>query len=87
MLWEDNPWRKAWLSLNAQQAQIPIIIPLGDQDDSSILTPQDAVNGDPVKLEALRRRYDVKTLLVTALNVPASWEVEAPKSALPGACR
>lgn len=27
---------------------------------------------------------DVKTLLVTALNAPASWEVEAPKTALPG---
>ncbi len=64
VLWEDNPWRKAWQSLNAQQAQIPIIIPLGDQDDSAILTPEDALNGDPVKLEALRRRYDVKTLLV-----------------------
>lgn len=64
VLWEDNPWRKAWQNLNAQQAQIPIIVPLGDQDDSSILSPQDAVNNDPVKLEALRRRYDVKTLLV-----------------------
>jgi Uncharacterized protein conserved in bacteria (DUF2066) len=64
VLWEDNPWRKAWLGLNAQQAQIPIIIPLGDQDDSAILTPQDAMNIDAVKLEALRRRYDVKTLLV-----------------------
>jgi Uncharacterized protein conserved in bacteria (DUF2066) len=64
VLWEDNPWRKAWLALNASQAQIPIIIPLGDQDDSAILSPQDALNNDPVKLEALRRRYDVKTLLV-----------------------
>lgn len=64
VLWEDNPWRKAWLDLNAQQAQIPIIIPLGDQDDSAILSPQDALANDPVKLEALRRRYDVKTLLV-----------------------
>lgn len=27
---------------------------------------------------------DVKTLLVTALNAPTSWEVEAPKTALPG---
>jgi Uncharacterized protein conserved in bacteria (DUF2066) len=64
VLWEDNPWRKAWQELNAQQAQIPIIIPLGDQDEASSLSPQDAVNNDPIKLEALRRRYDVKTLLV-----------------------
>jgi Uncharacterized protein conserved in bacteria (DUF2066) len=64
VLWEDNPWRKAWLDLNAQQAQIPIIIPLGDKDDSATLSTQDALNNDPVKLEALRRRYEVKTLLV-----------------------
>jgi Uncharacterized protein conserved in bacteria (DUF2066) len=64
VLWEDNPWRKAWLDLNAQQAQIPIIIPLGDKDDSATLTAEDALKGDPLKLEALRRRYDVKTLLV-----------------------
>ncbi len=64
VLWEDNPWRKAWTELNAQQAQIPIIVPLGDQDDTTTLSPQDALNNDPVKLEAMRRRYDVKTLLV-----------------------
>ncbi len=64
VLWEDNPWRKAWQALNAQQAQIPIIIPLGDQDDAALLSPQNALNNDPVKLEAMRRRYDVRTLLV-----------------------
>ena len=64
MLWEDNSWRKAWQELNATQAQIPIIIPLGDQDDKALLTAQDALDNNPVKLEAIRRRYDVKTLLV-----------------------
>lgn len=63
-LWDDNVWRKAWQGLNAQQAQIPLIVPLGDHDDSSTLSAQDAVANDPIKLEALRRRYDVKTLLV-----------------------
>jgi Uncharacterized protein conserved in bacteria (DUF2066) len=77
VLWEDNPWRKAWQSLNAQQAQIPIIIPLGDQDDSAILTPEDALNGDPVKLEALRRRYDVKTLLVAFAEPAAGGGIHA----------
>lgn len=69
-LWEDNPWRAAWLGLDAQQAQIPLIVPLGDQQDSGTLTAQDAIKGDPVKLEALRRRYDVKTILV-AMAQPA----------------
>jgi hypothetical protein len=69
-LFEDNPWRAAWLGLNAQQAQIPLIVPIGDNQDSETLTAQDAIKGDPVKLEALRRRYDVKTILV-AVAQPA----------------
>ncbi len=63
-LWDDNVWRKAWQGLNAQQAQIPLIIPLGDREDSSTLSVQEATSNDPVKLEKLRRRYDVKTLIV-----------------------
>ncbi len=69
-IWEDNPWRAAWLGLNAQQAQIPLIVPLGDQQDAETLTAKDAISGDAVKLEALRRRYDVKTILV-AMAQPA----------------
>ena len=63
-LWDDNVWRKAWQGLNAQQAQIPLIVPLGDREDSSTLSVQDATGNDPIKLEKLRRRYDVKTMLV-----------------------
>ncbi len=64
ILWEDNPWRKAWLDLHATQAQIPLIIPLGDQEDATTLSPQEALENNAVKLEAIRRRYDVKTILV-----------------------
>ena len=64
IVWEDNPWRKAWDDLHAAQAQIPILIPLGDQEDATTLSAIDIANNDVVKLEALRRRYDVKTLLI-----------------------
>lgn len=71
LLWEDNPWRKAWLDLHASQSQIPILVPLGDSDDASTLTAQDVTAADAVKLEAIRRRYDVKTLLIaTAQPAP-----------------
>ena len=33
-LWEDNPWRKAWLDLSAEQALVPLIVPLGDLEDT-----------------------------------------------------
>lgn len=63
-LWGENPWRSAWVSLNAAQAQIPIIIPLGDAEDQAIMGPQDIAANNILKLEALRRRYDVKTMLL-----------------------
>lgn len=64
VLWDDNPWRKAWLDLHSSQGQIPIIIPLGDDDDATTLSPKDVASNDVVKIEAIRRRYDVKTLLI-----------------------
>jgi Uncharacterized protein conserved in bacteria (DUF2066) len=63
-LWDDNPWQKAWRSLNATQARVPIIVALGDAEDAKIITPADVVANDAVKLEALRRRYDVAGVLV-----------------------
>ncbi len=63
-LWEDNPWRTAWIALRAEQSVLPVIVPLGDLDDSEIITAEDVLSGDEVKLEALRRRYDVNAVLV-----------------------
>lgn len=64
MLWEDNPWRNAWINLGATQAAVPIVVALGDAEDQKILSAKDMVAGDAVKLEALRRRYDVAGVIV-----------------------
>jgi len=63
-LWEDNPWRQAWIDLKGEQGDVPIIIPLGDKEDVDALTAQDALGGDTVKLDAIRKRYDAASLLV-----------------------
>ena len=63
-LWEDNPWRQAWIDLRGEQGVVPIIIPLGDSEDTEALTTQDALNGDTVKLDAIRKRYDAPSILV-----------------------
>ena len=63
-MWEDNPWRKAWLDLHGEQGLVPLIVPLGDIEDTETLTVEDALHNDPVKIEALRRRYDVPSILV-----------------------
>ena len=65
-LWEDNPWRQAWIDLKGEQGVVPIIIPLGDLEDTEALATADALNGDAVKLEAIRKRYDAPSLLVGA---------------------
>jgi hypothetical protein len=63
-LWEDNLWRKAWLDLHPEQSTVPLIIPIGDTEDTAAVTVQDVLDNNPVKLEALRRRYDCKDILV-----------------------
>ncbi|CAN5528030.1 DUF2066 domain-containing protein [soil metagenome] len=64
VIWEDNLWRKAWLDLKAEQAVVPIIVPLGDLQDTTAITPQEALDGNVVKLEALALRYEAKAVLV-----------------------
>lgn len=70
VLWSDSPWYRAFHSLNAQQSAVPLIVPLGDAEDRSTISVTDAINGDLVKLEAMRRRYDA-SVVVVAFGEPA----------------
>ena len=36
-MWEDNLWRKAWLDLKGEQGLVPIIVPLGDFEDTEVI--------------------------------------------------
>ncbi len=63
-LWEDNPWRKAWIDLKGEQGIVPVIVPLGDLEDTQSLSVDDALKGDALRLEALRKRYGAPSLLL-----------------------
>lgn len=63
-LWEDNPWRQAWIDLKGEQGIVPIIVPLGDLEDTQSISADDALKGDAVRLEALRKRYGAPSLLL-----------------------
>ncbi len=63
-LWEDNPWRKAWIDLKGEQGIVPIIVPLGDLEDTETLSVDDALKGDAIRLETIRKRYGAPSLLV-----------------------
>ena len=62
--WEDNPWRKAWLDLNSENDLVPIVVPLGDLEDSAAITAEEALRGNEVKLELIKIRYEAETILV-----------------------
>ncbi len=63
-MWEDNIWRQAWLDLKGEQGVVPLIVPLGDLEDTETLTVEDALHNDPIKLEAIRKRYGAPSILV-----------------------
>ncbi len=64
MLWEDNPWRRAWNEARAESALVPVVVPVGDMTDRQTLSAAEALEGDAARLGALRLRYDVDTVLV-----------------------
>lgn len=68
--WEDNPWRRAWQQSGAESGLVPIIVPLGDTDDTQAISAQEAAEGNTVKLETLKLRYEAEALLV-AVAEPA----------------
>lgn len=64
IVWEENLWRKAWLDLKAEQSTVPVIIPLGDLEDTQAISAQEALALNEVKLESLMIRYAAKAILV-----------------------
>lgn len=77
VLWEDNLWRTAWLDLKAEQSLVPIIVPLGDLQDTSAITPEEAAAGDAIKLESLMIRYAAKSILVAVAEPDPSGGIRA----------
>jgi hypothetical protein len=80
VLWEDNPWRQAWINLRAEQSLVPIIVPLGDFDDTEMISVTDVLSEDALKLEAIRKRYDVKKVIVAFAEPAENGAVHAQMS-------
>ena len=64
VLWEDNPWRQAWINLHAEQSSVPLIVPLGDLEDTRVLNAEQAVRREPIMLDLIKKRYGAKSVLV-----------------------
>lgn len=77
VVWEDNPWRTAWLSLRAENSPVPLIVPLGDLADTDTLTPELAAGRDEASLEAIRLRYEAEAILVAEATAVGDDTVQA----------
>jgi hypothetical protein len=80
VLWEDNPWRQAWINLRAEQSMVPIIVPLGDLDDTKLISVTDVLSEDAVKIEAIRKRYDVRKVIIAFAEPSENGAVHARMS-------
>lgn len=64
-LWEDqNPWREAWAATDLADAMTPLILPLGDIQEFSTVTAEQALAGDKEALAALAARYGTDEVVV-----------------------
>lgn len=77
VIWEDNPWRTAWLSLRAENSPVPLIVPLGDLADTDTLTAELAASRDEASLEAIRLRYEADAILVAEASAVGDDTVQA----------
>ncbi len=77
VVWEDNPWRTAWLSLRAENSLVPLIVPLGDLADTDTLTAELAASRDQASLEAIRLRYEADAIVVAEASAVDADTVQA----------
>lgn len=65
VLWDTpNPWREAWGKVDASNSITPILLPLGDLTDVSILSVRDVLAGSQDKLAQLKKRYGTDHILI-----------------------
>ena len=70
LLWEDpNPWREAWRNHPEGTGLVPMLAPIGDLEDLSGLTVDQAVDGDPDVLAQFAQRYGARGVVVTIANI------------------
>lgn len=67
LLWEDsNRWRDAWFDLDLGAALVPLIVPLGDLEDLTTLSAQEASEGGE-GVWLLADKYGARDVMIATL--------------------
>lgn len=67
-LWGTNPWRQAWAEIDLANRLTPVTLPLGDLDDLTGITADQAASGDQEALAAFAERYGTDRVLVAVAS-------------------
>jgi hypothetical protein len=72
VLWgAANPWAKAWGTLDLRNSVTPVVLAPGDPVDVAAISAEEALAGNPAKLDALKFRHGAdNALLATAQLAP-----------------
>jgi hypothetical protein len=62
--WGEHWWQTGWSDFDIDNNPAPLLLPLGDLDDSLIANAEDILIGDPTKLQMLNDRYGTQTVIV-----------------------
>jgi len=64
-LWErNNPWLRAWQNRILKHELTPISAPLGDLEDTGLISAKQAMRLDKQKLQAITERYGVAQVII-----------------------
>lgn len=62
--WGEHWWQKGWSKHDIENNPAPLLLPLGDLEDTILASAEDILIGDPDKLQALNLRYGTDTVIV-----------------------
>ena len=62
--WGEHWWQQSWQDYDITNNPAPLMLPMGDLEDSVIANAEDILIGDPAKLQQLNARYGTDTVIV-----------------------
>lgn len=62
--WGEHWWQQGWANYDIENNPAPLLLPLGDLEDTVLANAEDILIGDPNKLQALNARYGTDTVIV-----------------------
>ncbi len=79
LLWDDdNPWRVVWANLPPSDGLVPVIVPIGELADITLIDARRAQEGERDLLAELAERYDAGEVVVVEAEFERDTLLGAP---------